>query len=85
MLKIMICVNPNKDKELANTKKLLDFIFKYDVKVLMSDTFKRPYFDNPALSDTTLAGYEIEYIGNEKYPQGLCGCPCFEGRQSHHQ
>ena len=58
----MICVNPNKDKELANTKKLLDFIFKYDVKVLMSDTFKRPYFDNPALSDTTLAGYEIEYI-----------------------
>ena len=62
MLKIMICVNPNKDKELTNTKKLLDFFKAYDVRVIMSDIFKRPYFDNPPLSDTILAGYSIEYI-----------------------
>ena len=62
MLKIMICVNPNKDKELTNTKKLLDFFKPYDVKVIMSDIFKRPYFENEPLSDTLLAGYSIEYI-----------------------
>ncbi len=62
MLKIMICVNPNKDKELTNTKKLLDFFKAYEVRVIMSDIFKRPYFDNPPLSDTLLSGYEIEYI-----------------------
>ncbi len=62
MLKIMINVNPNKDKELANTRKLLDFLAKYDVKVIMSDIFKRPYFDNPPLSDTILAPFNIEYI-----------------------
>ena len=62
MLKIMICVNPNKDKELINTKKLLDFFKNYDVRVIMSDIFKRPYFDNPALSDTLLSEYNVEYI-----------------------
>ena len=62
MLKIMICVNPNKDKELTNTRKLLDFIGTFDVSVLMSDIFKRPYFDNPPLSDTLLCGYNIEFI-----------------------
>lgn len=62
MLKIMICVNPNKDKELINTKKLLDFFKTYDVRVLMSDIFKRPYFENPPLSDTLLSEYDIEYI-----------------------
>ena len=62
MLKIMICVNPNKDKDLINTKKLLDFLGKYDVKIFMSDTLKRPYFDNPPISDTLLSNYEIEYV-----------------------
>ena len=62
MLKIMICVNPNKDKELTNTKKLLDFFKTFNVKVIMSDIFKRPYFDNPPLSDTLLGNYDIEYI-----------------------
>lgn len=62
MLKIMICVNPNKDKELTNTKKLLDYFRKFNVKVIMSDIFKRPYFDNPPLSDTLLSGYEIEFM-----------------------
>ena len=62
MLRIMICVNPNKDKDLINTKKLLDFLKQYNVRVIMSDVFKRPYFDNPPLSDTILADYTIEYI-----------------------
>lgn len=62
MLRIMICVNPNKDKELTNTKKLLDFFKKYDVRIFMSDIFKRPYFDNPPLSDSLLSEYDIEYI-----------------------
>ncbi|MBE6681801.1 MAG: NAD(+)/NADH kinase [Ruminococcaceae bacterium] len=62
MLKIMICVNPNKDKELTNTKKLLDYFKQFDVKVIMSDIFKRPYFENEPLSDTLLSGYDIEYI-----------------------
>lgn len=62
MLKIMICVNPNKDKELVNTKKLLDFLKKYNIRVIMSDIFKRPYFDNPPLSDTLLSEYSVEYI-----------------------
>ena len=62
MLKIMICVNPNKDKDLTNTKRLLDYFREYNVRVIMSDIFKRPYFENPPLSDTLLSGYEIEYI-----------------------
>lgn len=62
MLKIMICVNPNKDKELANTKKLLEFLGGYDVRIFMSDIFKRPYFDNPPLSETLLRDFEIEYL-----------------------
>ena len=62
MLKIMICVNPIKDKELVNTKKLLDFLKKYNIRVIMSDIFKRPYFDNPPLSDTLLSEYSVEYI-----------------------
>lgn len=62
MLKIMICVNPNKDKDLCNTKKLLNFFRAYDVRIIMSDIFKRPYFENPPLSDTLLAEYTIEYI-----------------------
>ncbi len=62
MLKIMINVNPNKDKELINTKKLLSFLQNYDVNIIMSDIFKRPYFDNPPLSSTLLGEYEIEYL-----------------------
>ena len=62
MLKLMICVNPNKDKELANTRKLLDFLKNYDVTVIMSDIFKRPYFDSPPLSESLLKGYKVEYL-----------------------
>ena len=62
MLKIMICVNPNKDKDLVNTKKLLSFLQKYNVTVIMSDIFKRPYFDNPPLSSTLLNDFKIEYL-----------------------
>ena len=62
MLKIMICVNPNKDKELSVTRNLLEFLLKYDVKIIMSDILKRPYFDTPALSQTVLAPYPIEYL-----------------------
>lgn len=62
MLRIMICVNPNKDKELINTRKLLDFLSGYNVRIFMSDTFKRPYFDNPPISDSLLSQYEIEYV-----------------------
>ncbi len=62
MLKIMICVNPNKDKELNNTKKMLDFLKKYNVKILMSDIFKRPYFEAEPLSNTLLSEFDIEYL-----------------------
>lgn len=62
MLKVMICVNPNKDKELINTKKLLRLLSKYDTKVYMSDIFKRPYFDSPPLSKSLLSEFKIEYV-----------------------
>ena len=62
MLKIMICVNPNKDRELINTRKLLDFLNNYNVTVIMSDIFKRPYFDSPPLSQSLLGAYKIEYL-----------------------
>ncbi len=62
MLKIMICVNPNKDKELNNTKHLIEFLKSYNVKIFMSDIFKRPYFDCPPLSETMLKDFEIEYV-----------------------
>ena len=62
MLKIFITVNPNKDKELANTRKLLSFLQKYEVEIYMSDVFKRPYFDNPPISGTILSDYKIEYV-----------------------
>lgn len=62
MLKIMICVNPNKDKELINTRKLLDFLENYKLEIIMSDIFKRPYFDVPPLSSTLLKKYNIEYL-----------------------
>ncbi len=62
MLKIFVTVNPNKDKELQNTKILLDFIKQYDVTIMMSDVFKRPYFENPPISDTLLKDYKIEFV-----------------------
>ena len=62
MLKISITVNPNKDKNLFYTSKLLDILEEYDCKVLMSDTLKKPYGDSPAVSETLLAGRNIEYL-----------------------
>jgi len=62
MLKISVSVNPNKDKELVNTLKLLEMLKNYSVRVFMSDTFKRPYGDREPLSDTLLAPYKIEYL-----------------------
>lgn len=62
MLKIAITVNPNKDKKLYHTLKLLDIIEQYGCKVYMSDTFKRPYADLPPVADTLLKGRNIEYL-----------------------
>lgn len=61
MLKIAIYVNPNKDKNLEKTLRLLDLLFQYDVKVMMSDSLKKPYGNNQPVSETLLASYEIDY------------------------
>jgi len=66
MLKIAITVNPNKDKELFYTKKLLDMIFKHNVTVMMSETFKNPYNGNVPVADSLLSDYNIEY-----YPEHI--------------
>ena len=62
MLKIAITVNPNKDKNLVNTLKLLDILEEYNCKVLMSDTFKRPYGECIPVADSLLKGRNIEYL-----------------------
>lgn len=62
MLKIAITVNPNKDKGLVHTLKLLDILDEYGCKVLMSDTFKRPYGESEPVADTLLKGRSIEYL-----------------------
>lgn len=61
MLKIAIYVNPNKDKNLEKTLKLLDLLFEYDVKVMMSDSLKKPYGNNDPVSETLLSAYNIDY------------------------
>ena len=62
MLKIAITVNPNKDKGLVHTLKLLDILDEYGCKVLMSDTFKRPYGESEPVADTLLKGRSIDYL-----------------------
>ena len=62
MLKIAITVNPNKDKNLANTIKLLDILEEYDCKVIMSDTFKRPYGECTPVAESLLKDRNIEYL-----------------------
>ncbi len=62
MLKIAITVNPNKDKNLLNTIKLLNILEEYDCKILMSDTFKRPYGECAPVADSLLKGRNIEYL-----------------------
>ena len=62
MLEIAITVNPNKDKDLLHTKRLLDILSEYDCRIFMSDTFKRPYGDLPSVADSMLAGRNIEYL-----------------------
>jgi NAD+ kinase len=62
MLKIAVTVNPNKDKDLTYTLKLLDILEEYGCKVYMSETFRKPYGDNAPVADTLLAGRDIEYL-----------------------
>lgn len=62
MLRISITVNPNKDKDLIYTKQLLAVLSEYDVRVCMSDVFKKPYGEHPPVADSLLAGYPIEYL-----------------------
>ena len=62
MLKIAITVNPNKDHGLLHTSRLLDILEEYNCRVFMSDTFKRPYGDQPSVSESLLAGRKIEYL-----------------------
>lgn len=62
MLKIAITVNPNKDKGLYHTKKLLDILEEYDCKIYMSDTFKRPYGDAEPVASSLLKDRNIEYL-----------------------
>ncbi len=62
MLKIAVTVNPNKDKNLTYTLKLLDILEEYDCKIYMSETFKKPYGDCEPVADTLLAGRDIEYL-----------------------
>ncbi len=61
MLKIAVSVNPNKDKNLQCTLKLLDMLKNYNVQVFLADTFKNSYGGNPALSQSLLCGYNVEY------------------------
>ena len=61
MLKIAVTVNPNKDKNLQNTAKLLTMLKKYNVRVMMSESLKNPYGGNPPLSETVLSDFNIEY------------------------
>lgn len=62
MLKIAITVNPNKDKNLTYTLKLLDILREYDCKIYMSETFKKPYGNLAPVADTYLSGRNIEYL-----------------------
>ncbi len=41
MLKIAVSVNPNKDKNLINTLKLLDLLKNYNVKVFLADSLRQ--------------------------------------------
>ncbi len=62
MLKISITVNPNKDKNLASTLKLLSILREYSCKIFMSDNFKKPYGAALPLSETILKDQPIEYV-----------------------
>ncbi len=62
MLKIAITVNPNKDKNLIHTIKLLNILEEYNCKILMSDTFKKPYGELKPVSESLLMGRNIEYL-----------------------
>ena len=79
MLKIAISVNPNKDKELFNTLKLLDILDEYDCRVFMSDIFKKPYGDKEPISDTILAGRKIEYLPEYQLFKKVGLCIVFGG------
>ncbi len=79
MLKIAISVNPNKDKELFNTLKLLDILDEYDCRVFMSDIFKKPYGDKEPISDTILAGRKIEYLPEYQLFKKVNLCIVFGG------
>ncbi len=62
MLKIAVSVNPNKDKDLAYTRALLDILEKHGCKVYMSDTFKKSFNSVPPVADMFLSGRDIEFI-----------------------
>ena len=62
MLRISITVNPNKDKNLTYTLKLLDILREYDCKIYMSETLKKPYGDLAPVADTLLSGRNIDYL-----------------------
>lgn len=62
MLRIAITVNPNKDKNLTHTLRLLDILEEYDCKIYMSETFKKPYGDMPPVADSLLNGRDVEYL-----------------------
>ena len=62
MLKVSVTVNPNKDKNLVNTCRMLDILAEYDCKVYMSDTFLKPYGDQPPVAQTFLKDRNVEYL-----------------------
>lgn len=79
MLKIAVTVNPNKDKNLALTSRLLDILEEYDCRVFMSDTFKKPYGELPPAADTYLAGRKIEYLPEYQLFRKVNLCIVFGG------
>lgn len=79
MLKIAITVNPNKDHNLIYTSQLLDILEQYDCRVFMSDTFKKPYGDQPSVSESLLAGRKIEYLPEYQLFRRVQLCIVFGG------
>lgn len=79
MLKIAVTVNPNKDRNLTLTKKLLDILDEYNCRVFMSDTLKKPYGELLPAADMFLAGRKIEYLPEYQLFKKVNLCIVFGG------
>ena len=79
MLKVAITVNPNKDIRLTHTLRLLDILEEYHCRVYMSDSFKKPYGELPPVSESLLAGRNIEYLPEYQLFKRVQLCIVFGG------